>query len=271
MRRHHSLLAATTSLLLLAAGAATAQQVYIFDDPPSLEQLRSIVIPESSGGMSRSIVMLKQDSAATTSPVQPIVSTTIATPPRPIQPVAAMPAAAMPVAAMPVAAPPGPVPPVAATTDDTTVEPTEPVARRRHMIHRAAAVSTASRPSPAAAAPEQPADKVPEAGVVGFRINFAFDSAALPVSGRGFVDRIAELMKDTPDLRLRVEGHTDSTGTPDYNLELSKRRALAVAEYLVDHGIAADRFVLVGKGMSEPLTEDAADPRNRRVQFVRVD
>jgi outer membrane protein OmpA-like peptidoglycan-associated protein len=263
MRRHTSLLAATTSLLLLAAGAATAQQVYIFDEAPSLEQLRSIVIPESRGGMSRSIVILKQDTATPTSQVQPIVSTTVMTP-RPVQPVAATPAM---VAPSPVAA-------VAATSDDTTDEPAAPVVRRRHMIHRAAAVTTAPRPSPvpapSAAATEQPATRASEVGAVGFRINFAFNSAVLPASGRGFVDRIAELMKETPDLRLRVEGHTDSIGMPDYNLELSKRRALAVAEYLVDQGIAADRFVLLGKGMSEPLTDNAADPRNRRVQFIRV-
>ena len=78
-------------------------------------------------------------------------------------------------------------------------------------------------------------------------------------------------MKETPQLKLRVEGHTDAVGTPEYNLSLSKRRALSVAEYLVDHrGIAPDRFVLVGKGMSEPMVEDGSDPRNRRVQFVRV-
>jgi outer membrane protein OmpA-like peptidoglycan-associated protein len=119
----------------------------------------------------------------------------------------------------------------------------------------------------AASVPEQ----APEAAIVGFRINFAFDSAALPQSGLGFVDRIAELMKDAPQLRLCVEGHTDAQGTPEYNLGLSKRRALAVAEYLVSHyGIAPERLVLVGKGMSEPMVEDGIDPRNRRVQFVRV-
>ena len=138
----------------------------------------------------------------------------------------------------------------------------------------AAAAPMPARPQRTAPAPsvhEQASDQSTEAGIVGFRINFAFDSAALPQSGVGFVDRIAELMKETPALRLRVEGHTDAQGTPEYNLGLSKRRALSVAEYLVDHyGIAPERLVLVGKGMSEPLVEDGSDSRNRRVQFVRV-
>ena len=93
----------------------------------------------------------------------------------------------------------------------------------------------------------------------------------LPQSGVDFVGRIAELMKETPALRLRVEGHTDAQGTPEYNLGLSKRRALAVAEYLVDHyDVAPERVVLVGKGMSEPMVGDGSDPRDRRVQFVRM-
>jgi outer membrane protein OmpA-like peptidoglycan-associated protein len=217
MPRRHLLLAAATTILLLAR-AASAQPVYIFDEAPSLEQLRSIVIPESRGGLSRSIVLQNSASAALPSPVQRVASP--------------------------------PVAPVSRPAPQTTA----PVAAAK------------------AAAPQRPSDNQPEAGTVGFRINFGFDSAVLPPSGRGFVDRIGELMKDSPQLRLRVEGHTDAKGTAEYNLELSKRRALSVAEYLVaQHGIAPERLVLVGKGMTEPLVEDGTDPRNRRVQFVRLD
>jgi len=235
MRRHLSLLAATTAVLMSAV-AASAQPVYIFDEAPSLEVLRSIVIPEVHGGQSRSIVMMQQG-AATPSPVQSVVSTTIMESPAPAQPIAT------------------------------------PVAPERHVVRHATPVSAPVAPRPAqvaSASGQPPSDQAPEPGVIGFRINFAFDSAAVPTSGQDFIDRVAELMKETPELRLRIEGHTDATGTPDYNLELSKRRALAVGEYLVDHGVAPDRLELAGKGMSEPLTEDGSDPRNRRVQFVRV-
>ena len=221
MRRRHSLFAATATVLLLAASATSAQPVRIFDEAPPLELLRSIMIPESNGGQSRSIVIQKPDTGP--SAVQRAATT---------------------------AAPEPRVAPSAAAAAPRSVTP---------------------RPAPAPSVQEQAPDRSTEAGIVGFRINFAFDFAALPQSGLGFVDRIAELMKETPALRLRVEGHTDAQGTPEYNLGLSKRRALAVAEYLVDHyDIAPERFVLVGKGMSEPMVEDGSDPRNRRVQFARV-
>jgi outer membrane protein OmpA-like peptidoglycan-associated protein len=78
-------------------------------------------------------------------------------------------------------------------------------------------------------------------------------------------------MTEQPQIRLQVEGHTDAKGSPEYNLGLSKRRALSVAEYLVEKcGVSPDRLILVGKGMTQPLTDDGFDPRNRRVQFVRV-
>jgi outer membrane protein OmpA-like peptidoglycan-associated protein len=224
MRRRHSLFAATTTALMLAASVASAQPVQIFDEAPPLELLRSIMIPESNGGTSRSIVIQKPDTSTRPSSVQRAATT------------------------------------VAAPATHTT-SPATAVAAKSSA---APATSMASEPK---AAPAQSA----EAAIVGFRINFAFDSDVLPHSALDFVDRIAELMKEAPQLKLRVEGHTDAVGTPEYNLTLSKRRALSVAEYLVDHrGIAPDRFVLVGKGMSEPLVEDGSDSRNRRVQFVRV-
>jgi OmpA-OmpF porin, OOP family len=105
---------------------------------------------------------------------------------------------------------------------------------------------------------------------VAFHINFAFDSAALPDSAHLMIDRLAQLMKEAPDLKLRVEGHTDAMGSADYNLTLSQERALSVAQYLAAQGIARDRLLLVGKGKNEPLTHDPYDPANRRVQFVRI-
>jgi OmpA-OmpF porin, OOP family len=77
-------------------------------------------------------------------------------------------------------------------------------------------------------------------------------------------------MKEAPDIKVRVEGHTDAAGSSAYNVALSERRALSVAEYMVKLGIEPSRLVLVGKGMAEPLTHNPYDPTNRRVQFVRV-
>ena len=120
-------------------------------------------------------------------------------------------------------------------------------------------------PAPAAAKPATP-------GVVGFRINFALDSATLAPADLGFVQRIGELLQTEPQLRLRIEGHTDARGSDEYNRDLSVRRGKAVAAYLVEHmGIGADRLRVIGKGKSEPLAADPFDPSNRRVQFARLD
>jgi outer membrane protein OmpA-like peptidoglycan-associated protein len=79
-------------------------------------------------------------------------------------------------------------------------------------------------------------------------------------------------MQQEPALSLLIEGHTDALGSDRYNLELSERRAIAVARYLVvHHGIAPERLQVAGKGKSEPLLSDPYDPRNRRVQFIRAE
>jgi outer membrane protein OmpA-like peptidoglycan-associated protein len=127
-------------------------------------------------------------------------------------------------------------------------------------------------PAPAAtlAAAEAPAK--PKPGIVGFRINFAFDSDVIAPAYRGFVERIGQLLQEEPQVKLRIEGYTDAVGSDAYNNDLSVRRAVAVGNYLVRHmGIAPGRLAVAGKGKSEPLVADPYDPANRRVQFVRVD
>lgn len=130
--------------------------------------------------------------------------------------------------------------------------------------HAAASVSVPQMPP--SRAPRHGAD----AGVVAFHINFAFDSAALPASAQDMIGRMAEFLKESPDVNIRIEGHTDAAGAPGYNMSLSQRRALSVAEYLVAQGIDPARMLPVGKGMAEPMTPDPFDGANRRVQFVRA-
>ncbi|MGE0372600.1 MAG: OmpA family protein [Gammaproteobacteria bacterium] len=226
------LLAAMASCsVLLAASTSMAQTVRIFEEAPSLEQLRSIMIPESRGSMARTIVMKRPDAGMT------------------------RPAAMQPAAIHADVQAPVPTPAVA------TPEP--PVARP--VAHPVARIAPPVAKAPAAQ------EQVADAGIVGFRINFAFDSAAIPASAHAFIERIAELMRAEPQVKLRIEGHTDAQGAAGYNQVLSERRALSVAEYLVNQlGIEPNRLVLIGKGMSEPVAEDPYAPQNRRVQFVRV-
>jgi OmpA-OmpF porin, OOP family len=210
---------------MLLSGGAFAQTVQVFDDAPSIEQLRSIMIPESLPGASRTIVIQRPDAGATSSGVQR-ASTQV------------MPAPRTPVAAANVPAPP--------------------------VERVAASVSVPSRPATQEPAPAE------EPGAVAFHVNFAFDSAMLPDSARSMIDMIAQLMKESPDVKVRVEGHTDAVGSVNYNVSLSERRALSVGEYLAKQGVEPSRLILVGKGMAEPLTRNPYDATNRRVQFVRV-
>jgi OOP family OmpA-OmpF porin len=87
------------------------------------------------------------------------------------------------------------------------------------------------------------------------------------------LDELAQTLKDAPDWKLKLTGHTDNTGSPGFNLRLSKQRAEAVGAYLVSKGVAADRITTDGLGASKPIASNAtAEGReaNRRVEFVIV-
>lgn len=106
------------------------------------------------------------------------------------------------------------------------------------------------------------------------RIAFALDSSQLTTEAQQFLHTVATVLQDPlmADTVVRLEGHTDSTGSAAYNRILSRKRALAVQRYLrVRYGIAERRLPTVGKGADEPY--DPHNPRaatNRRVQFVNV-
>ena len=100
-------------------------------------------------------------------------------------------------------------------------------------------------------------------------VQFGFDSAEILPAARAQLDAVAQGIKLLPPThRVVIEGHTDALGTPEYNLQLSRRRAEAVKHYLVAaHGLAAQRLKTVGYGEGRPIDGDAARPENRRVQF----
>jgi len=78
-------------------------------------------------------------------------------------------------------------------------------------------------------------------------------------------------MNETPDLRVRIEGHTDSVGPEAYNMKLSLQRAEAVMKYLVSQGVDADRMEVLGKGEDYPVASNDTDEgraHNRRIEFI---
>jgi outer membrane protein OmpA-like peptidoglycan-associated protein len=233
MRPATSILLATFALgFSLAVPAFAQDQIQVFDEPPPLDELRAIFIPDQGPGQSRRIEIPPRDAL----PAVPAPTSTASA-------IAAAPAPAMKLAP-------------AKVTKSNAAEPS--VTPAAATPPKRADVKPASLP----ALPKQASN------AAAFHINFSSNSDALPSTYRPHLDRIVELMKAEPSLALTIEGHTDAYGNDAYNIELSRRRAVSVMRYLVDHGIGGSRLVAVGKGKSSPLTANPFDSSNRRVQFV---
>jgi outer membrane protein OmpA-like peptidoglycan-associated protein len=85
------------------------------------------------------------------------------------------------------------------------------------------------------------------------------------------LQRIAAQLKGDESIRVTVEGHTDNTGKPEKNMDISEKRAEAVREYLVSQGVPEDRVMATGKGESEPVATNkspAGRQQNRRVELI---
>jgi outer membrane protein OmpA-like peptidoglycan-associated protein len=111
--------------------------------------------------------------------------------------------------------------------------------------------------------------------VIKEQINFKLDSDVI-IGKKSFdiLDAIVAILKENPDIKVRIEGHTDNGGTHTYNMDLSKRRAKAVLKYLVSKGIDKGRLTFVGYGPDKPIADNATDEgraKNRRVEFHIVE
>lgn len=104
-------------------------------------------------------------------------------------------------------------------------------------------------------------------------ILFATDSASLSPSIQDELYAVARNLNQYPDSTVRVVGHTDNTGSADYNQSLSQRRALSVENVLEQGGVSPGRIQAIGAGEDQPvasnLTEDGK-ARNRRVEIVII-
>lgn len=101
-------------------------------------------------------------------------------------------------------------------------------------------------------------------------INFEFDSSTLTADARSILNGIVAGLRGQPTMEVRIEGHTDSTGSEAYNLELSRKRAQAVRTYLTEQGIEGRRLQSEGHGESRPEASNATREgraQNRRVEF----
>jgi peptidoglycan-associated lipoprotein len=166
------------------------------------------------------------------------------------RPPVAAPTAPPPVAAPPAItpAPPGPAP---QRVDETLPVPQQPALGEDAIANRS--LDELNRDSPL-----QP-------------VFFSLDSAELDEAGRATATANAELLRKNPRWIVTIEGHCDERGTPEYNLALGERRAVAVKTFLVSLGISPDRIRTVSYGNEfpfEPGQTEAAYSKNRRGHFV---
>jgi outer membrane protein OmpA-like peptidoglycan-associated protein len=99
---------------------------------------------------------------------------------------------------------------------------------------------------------------------------FGFDKSDLTAQAQTNIKELATILNKYPDTYVRVEGHTDTTGTYDYNMKLSERRAVAVSNFLKAQGVAGNRVQAYWYGATQPVvpnTSDANKAKNRRVEF----
>lgn len=101
-------------------------------------------------------------------------------------------------------------------------------------------------------------------------ITFKTDSADINSSFYPVLNSVAKVLKKYSNSTVMVSGHTDSTGSADYNLNLSRERATSVASYLQGQGIKSSRFEVLGLGSSNPIASNdtaAGRSQNRRVEI----
>jgi outer membrane protein OmpA-like peptidoglycan-associated protein len=102
-------------------------------------------------------------------------------------------------------------------------------------------------------------------------ILFDFNKATLKPEAEVVLAKLSGILLVIQKLDIEIEGYTDSTGSPDYNLELSTKRSQSVLELMAREGISSDRMVAVGMGMDRPVADNSTEEgrsKNRRVEII---
>ena len=101
-------------------------------------------------------------------------------------------------------------------------------------------------------------------------VNFDYDESAITAEAETILRRKIPILRSSPTVRLRLEGHADERGSTEYNLALGSRRAESVRDFLSGFGIAADRLMTTSFGEERPLvnsSDETSWAENRRVEF----
>jgi len=117
------------------------------------------------------------------------------------------------------------------------------------------------------------ADEINKSGHVAvYGIHFDTGKSDILPDSESTLNEIVKLTQQLPDLKLRVEGHTDNQGNAASNQTLSDKRAQSVVAWLTGHGVAASRLTAKGFGQTKPVADNANDDgraKNRRVELVK--
>lgn len=100
--------------------------------------------------------------------------------------------------------------------------------------------------------------------------SFAIDRSDIKPEFKPTLDKVANVLRDDPNVRITIIGFTDSTGSEEYNKRLSERRAQATADYLISRGVGASQIMTRGLGEAEPRASNATEEgraQNRRVEI----
>jgi len=100
---------------------------------------------------------------------------------------------------------------------------------------------------------------------------FDYDRSEIRDDAAAVLRRKVAILRASPQVRIRIEGHCDERGSTEYNLALGNRRAESIRQFLAGFGLSADRFEIVSFGEGRPLAQgsnEEAWARNRRGQFV---
>ena len=103
-------------------------------------------------------------------------------------------------------------------------------------------------------------------------VNFETDKWDILPASAAILDRVAASLRDWPEVKVEVEGHTDSTGGHDHNMQLSDKRAHSVMDYLASKGVDASRMTANGYGETKPVADNKTKDgraKNRRVELVK--
>ena len=102
-------------------------------------------------------------------------------------------------------------------------------------------------------------------------VQFEYDESDITAAAERILRAKLPILRNSPTVRLRLEGHADERGSTEYNLALGSRRAESVRDFLSGFGISADRFTTTSFGEERPAvnrSDEAAWAQNRRVEFV---